>query len=433
MNKTKPVYVPSLIHNNQIIETIIKGDQTAFCIGNENGFEIKGSAEIQGENYHPIPINNGLLKAGIVSFPRLPLSYENDASIHAQIKEHISSYVTLSSDFLSLLSLYVMLTWVYDSFDEVPYIRFQGDFGTGKTRALMIAGALCFKPLSAGGASTISPIFHLLDRYEGTLILDEADFRFSDETVEIVKILNNGNQRGFPVLRSQMNEKKEFEPRAFKVFGPKIIAMRGSYQDIALESRFLTEGMSQGKKAAHIKAQLPKDWREKSETLRSKLLSYRLNNRFKAWDVLSSLPDLPTIPERPITSTLAYNLLDRTIQVISPLLTISPSKEITEAIYRVAARDAENLSFERGWSFEAQVFEAMITTQASGSPLTISEISKTLKLQQNREFDKSLSLQLIGRCLRSKLGLTLYKSKGVITVHPGQEEWIEGLRGRYRN
>jgi hypothetical protein len=36
---------------------------------------------------------------------------------------------------------------------------------------------------------------HTLDAFRGTLIFDEADFRFSDERSEIVKILNNGNVR----------------------------------------------------------------------------------------------------------------------------------------------------------------------------------------------------------------------------------------------
>jgi hypothetical protein len=39
-----------------------------------------------------------------------------------------------------------------------------------------------------------------------------------------VKILNNGNVRGLPVLRTMMNRQREFNPQAFHVFGPKIVA-----------------------------------------------------------------------------------------------------------------------------------------------------------------------------------------------------------------
>lgn len=37
-------------------------------------------------------------------------------------------------------------------------------------------------------------------------------------TPSVVKILNQGNARGFPVLRSEAVDKKEFDPRAYSVF-----------------------------------------------------------------------------------------------------------------------------------------------------------------------------------------------------------------------
>ena len=43
------------------------------------------------------------------------------------------------------------------------------------------------------------------------------------------------------MLRTMMNRQREFNPRAFQVFGPKIVATPGSYDDRGLESRFLTE------------------------------------------------------------------------------------------------------------------------------------------------------------------------------------------------
>src|SRR5204863_8860180 len=105
--------------------------------------------------------------------------------------------------FLQVASFYLLFTWVYDDFNELPYLRLRGDPGCGKTRFLLTVGSLCYKPIFASGASTVSPLFRLLDAIRGTLIIDEGDFRFSDEKAEIVKILNNGNARGFPVLRSE--------------------------------------------------------------------------------------------------------------------------------------------------------------------------------------------------------------------------------------
>src|SRR5256714_14465373 len=113
-------------------------------------------------------------------------------------------------------------------------------------------GSLCRFPLFASAASTVSPIFRLLDSFRGTLIL-EGDFRFSDEKAEIVKILNNGNARGFPVLRSEVTPQREFNPTAYAVFGPKLVATRGFFQDRALESRCITEEMGQ----QHLRDDVP--------------------------------------------------------------------------------------------------------------------------------------------------------------------------------
>src|SRR3546814_613772 len=161
----------------------------------------------------------------------------------------------------------------------MPYLRFRGDVGTGKTRALTIIGSLCYKPFFASGASTVSPLFHTLDAFRGTLVIDEADFRFSDEKAEIVKILNNGNVKGLPVLRTMQTDQREFNPRAFQVFGPKIVAARGSFEDRALESRFLTEEMGQRRPRRDIPINLPDAHREEALVLRNKLLLYR----FRHW------------------------------------------------------------------------------------------------------------------------------------------------------
>src|SRR6185369_1755469 len=121
-----------------------------------------------------------------------------------------------SASFEAIASAYALFTWIYDAFNEVPYLRVRGDFGTGKSRFLQTVGSICYKPIFASGASTISPVFRILDAFRGTLVIDESDFRASDEKAEMVKILNNGNARGFPVLRSEATPQKEFNPTAFE-------------------------------------------------------------------------------------------------------------------------------------------------------------------------------------------------------------------------
>jgi hypothetical protein len=172
------------------------------------------------------------------------------------------------------------LTWVFDAFNELGYLRFRGDYGTGKTRALLAIGSLCYKPFFASGASTVSPIFHVLEAFQGTLVLDEADLRFSDATADLTKILNNGNVVGLPILRTMSNRHREFNPRAFRVYGPKLVAMRHSFKDAALESRFLTEETSGRALRADIPISLADSLQVEAQALRNKLLAWRFHARF---------------------------------------------------------------------------------------------------------------------------------------------------------
>jgi Protein of unknown function (DUF3631) len=413
--KTITVSVPSLLLDNKIIETIITEGGHKFCVFEDGEFELLGEIEVKGIRYIPISHTSSLIRSGILSFQEAPIQFETPDALHTKIKDHISKYLTLDPDFSNLLACYIMLTWVYDAFSELPYLRFQGDYGSGKTRALLVSGALCFKSFNAGGASTVSPIFHILDKYQGTLVLDEADFRFSDEKSEIVKILNNGNARGFPVLRSQMNQKKEFEPRAFQVYGPKLIAMRGSYQDVALESRFLTTFMGKGKRASHIPTQLPEQIKNEVEDLKRKLLMYRFTFLHKVNSIQVEM----------------MGLTDRARQIILPLLAIAPNEQIKNSILTVSRCSLEGLSFEGAFSFEAEILKAIQFVQNEEKQLSVSEILRALRMQTEREFDKSLTASLVGRTLRNRLGLKLYKTRGIVTVHPLQDELIQKLRGHY--
>lgn len=74
----------------------------------------------------------------------------------------------------------------------------------------------------------------MMEKVKGTLILDEADLRFSDTTNEIIKMLNNGFQKGNPIMRACG---EDFEPQVYDVYCPKIIGGRMKFRDEATESR----------------------------------------------------------------------------------------------------------------------------------------------------------------------------------------------------
>jgi len=128
---------------------------------------------------------------------------------------------------------------------RAAYLRLKGDFGTGKTRTLMALGSIVYKGFLHQVRHGIADLPHV-DRFGGTLILDEADLRFSDKTADLVKILNNGRARP-TVLRTLQNAQNAFNPAAFTVSDRRSSLRAGLSRTNALESRFLTENMALGR------------------------------------------------------------------------------------------------------------------------------------------------------------------------------------------
>ncbi len=336
----------------------------------------------------------------------------------ADIADFLHRYVDLAPTFEKIAAHYILLTWVHDAFNELPYLRLRGEYGTGKTRGLLAIGSLCYRPFFASGASTVSPIFHMLDRFGGTLILDEADFRFSDATSEIVKILNNGNVKGMPVLRTMQNREKEFNPRAFRVFGPKIIAMRGSYDDPALESRFLTEDMGLRPMRADIPISQPSALRDEALALRNRLLHFRFCNLFGT---------------KPDPSALIAGVEPRVNQIVLPLLSlVDDTAQRAEIVARLVQEQAEHKD-RRSGTVEARILgilrEAFSTSDAT--PLSMGVIADRFNAAHGAEYGQSVSDKWVAHVVRKSLRLPTRKSNGVFIVPVSEKPKIDALSARY--
>jgi len=285
--------------------------------------------EDQGEMI--APYEDRMPDEGVILLPSEATPYESVAVLLNEVQAFIHRYVGLSSVYEQLAAYYVLLTWVYDSFNVLPYLRALGDWGTGKSRFLTVVGNLCYKAIFASGATTPSPIFRMLQKYAGTLILDEADWRYSDANVEIVKILNCGYATGFPVLRS---EGESNEPKAFRVFGPKIIATREEWQDRALESRCLTENMD-GKFRPDVPYILPHSFTEEALRLRNQLLTFRFRH-YGPREVDLSLADSSIEP--------------RLNQVMLPLASVIEDGKVRETFKTFIRAYNDRLLADRGLS-----------------------------------------------------------------------------------
>jgi len=412
--------VSTTLENGTIVELLYRPQkrQTLLSGYDAGRWTVQPYLDIGGIRLVPFSPENNLIKNDVVLLPSEPRIYGSEHKLVSDIRQFIHRYVDLSPTFEDVATYYIILSWLYDAFNELPYLRLRGDYGSGKTRALLTIGSLCYKGFFASGASTVSPLFHTLDAFRGTLLLDEADFRFSDERAEITKILNNGNVRGLPVLRTMMDRQREFNPRAFQVFGPKIVATRGSYDDKALESRFITEEMGARRLRTDIPINLPDTFKDEARELRNKLLLYRFHRRH---DV--------KLDESLVDSRLEPRLN----QILLPLLSVVADGELRAELRGMALNTQIRLVAERGLLLEAQVLEILAELmETSQRPIVpVADIAAGLVDRYGEEYDRPITNRWVGGILRKHLNIRTFKSHGIYVVPVAERGKVEILCTRY--
>lgn len=425
MNTDKVAPTPTIsrvLPDGTMIEILHDPDRaiTSLAVRNPTG-DISIEAQVDlptGERLVPYAPTNNLLTSGCVLLPSGVGDFGGKAALLDEVRAFIHRYVDLSSLYEEIAAHYVLLSWVNDAFNELPYLRFRGDFGTGKSRALLAVGSISYKPFFASGASTVSPIFHILDSFEGTLILDEADLRFSDATADLSKILNNGNMKGLPVLRTMTNRHRELNPQAFKVFGPKIVGMRESFADDALESRFLTENTIRRALRPDISISLPDKMKSEALALRNSLLAWRFATRHSVGID---------------ANRLIAGASHRANQIALPLLSLIDDGALRDRIADELVAEEARVFSERASPPDITVLAAITEAAAISqtSHIAIADIARRVSSKTLGNFENSISPKTVGSIVRTKLRLPTVKSNGVYVIPNTARPAIAALATRY--
>jgi len=212
----------------------------------------------------------------VVVLPTGAWPYGTTAQLIEKMKRFIRDFYHAPEIWVEIMAYFALMTWVTEAFTAVPYLRWLGEPETGKTRGLAVVAQLSYRPTSIGGSSSTPPLFRLVEKWQGTLVVDEADFRSATEMWDAVsKILNQGYLRYWAVMRS---DGKDSEPRPFDVFGPKILSTRQPFSDIATETRCITFPTSEAEVPPEIPLQLKDQFYARAQELQNQLLQWRVDN-----------------------------------------------------------------------------------------------------------------------------------------------------------
>ncbi len=266
------------VNEGTLLEQIYLDGKSLFLAFDTATGEIKTIPFLGLEEEIIEPISGEDVELGAVRLPSGVEEYGDTLTLLAEIEAHIYRYLDVSPSYLKFAAYYVLLSWLYDRFHTIPYLRALGDTGCGKSRFLDVIGGLCYKAISASGCVTPAPIYRMLRKWQGTLVLDEADMKNSDEYNEVVTILNCGFERGRPVIRATKDNPDKVQ--ILPVYGPKVFATRRRFKDVALEARCLTEIMRETDRD-DIPPVLGRKFFEEQQELRNKLLLFRFRNYFK--------------------------------------------------------------------------------------------------------------------------------------------------------
>ncbi len=160
------------------------------------------------------------------------------AQLLNEVSDTIQRFIVLDIEQAHAACLWVALTWFIDVVEVAPLAIINApEKSCGKTQLLTVLGRMAYRPLPASNASA-SALFRAVESWKPTILIDEADTFFRDNT-ELHGMVNAGYLRDGFVLRSEAVG-DSFEPRMFSVFSAKALA------GIALEKHLPDATMSRG-------------------------------------------------------------------------------------------------------------------------------------------------------------------------------------------
>jgi len=208
-----------------------------------------GETNRKGQNIIYVPVFNEALRKGLVIVPS-GYCKTTFAEVFADIDNFAkNAYDACGQEkIVTLLCRVTVGSWFLDRFVAnpefdiagagkfAPIIPIRGPSQSGKNRLAFILRLISYKPYFEMSTYRIPSLFRPLDVWQGTLILDEADFANTNEKSELVHFLNC-RATGTPL--SRQNPKNPKITDTFSNFGLTIVTQRKSFDDNATESRAL--------------------------------------------------------------------------------------------------------------------------------------------------------------------------------------------------
>jgi putative DNA primase/helicase len=152
----------------------------------------------------------------------------NGAVLLDRIQAELERFLVLPNDASEAVTLWVMHTWCLEAFYVSPILHVHSPVKrSGKSSMMILLNAFVRRPILASNASAAT-IFRIVDEYEPTLLLDEAD-TWIRENEGLRGILDGGHTRSTAYVLRCVGD--DHAPRRFSTFGAKAVSGIGRIAD----------------------------------------------------------------------------------------------------------------------------------------------------------------------------------------------------------
>jgi len=300
---------------------------------------------------------------GVVIEPRHPHSYPyrpyivNDFTAKTRLElidlvhREVERFIDAEPEEKATFTAFIILSYVQEFFDAVPYLYLVGDCESGKSHLITLMAELCYRPL-AGVSHTAADLYSYLEDSVPLVVLED-EFQGSEKDTEKMRIYKAGYKRGAKVARVTTFEGGR-RVDYFNCFGLKIMAAEKIVENKGLLSRCIVIEMVEGyPEKDHYD---PGDYSHFT-WLRSELLKWRMK-------VLAGHQRLPSI-------TVNW-LHGRDRELYLPLLTVLHGSQLYDVLERFLKKRAEEKLAERAYSLEAMVVRCCLDVLINNNTSEIS-------------------------------------------------------------
>ena len=348
-------YLPSFVHENVLYEECYDDGEVFFLACNLESGEVERVNRLAGRGWMVYPIFNSDVRTHQVLLPSEVLDYGDDKTLTKNVMDFLNYWHDpINVPERQLDVNYAYLTYIKDLIPQVPYRRSLGKFGFGKTVYIVVLGSICYRGILTAGCSTDISLVRSLNAWRGTAIIDEADFVSAAMQSFLLKILNIGFDSRLGWYRRAGEDPQTI--LSYRVYGPKLLATRKEFPDMALESRCLTCRAKPNERA--IPPFQMKQFESEAQELRNQFLQWRFNN-FRRIQQKARLLESPNISG--IVYGKQLDVSSRIQQIILPL-SLSGSPDMLDDLRKLARNTEIRLrGKDPNYLFELRIRDAIKT------------------------------------------------------------------------